>query len=95
MFVHVHSTQRPRPPQTAKNSQEETLTLLSWNPDRLGHATFLDASAMDYVIKHKIPIEMCLTSNLLYGPIHRLSMLFRNGVHSRLILIPDAKRPNH
>ncbi|TFK58367.1 adenosine deaminase-like protein, partial [Pluteus cervinus] len=51
--------------ETTSNSREETLKLLSYGPDRLGHATFLDDDAIDYVVKNKIPIEICLTSNLL------------------------------
>ncbi|KAM0749303.1 Metallo-dependent hydrolase [Meredithblackwellia eburnea MCA 4105] len=34
-------------------------------PDRLGHATFLTPETQEYVIKHRIPIEICLTSNLI------------------------------
>ncbi|KAF9449335.1 Metallo-dependent hydrolase [Macrolepiota fuliginosa MF-IS2] len=51
--------------ETLKNSPEETLKLLSFNPDRLGHATFLDEQARDIVLKNKTCIEICLTSNLL------------------------------
>lgn len=41
------------------------MRLLSLRPDRLGHATFLDAEAKQFVRDHNIAIEICLTSNLL------------------------------
>ncbi|EDQ98742.1 uncharacterized protein LACBIDRAFT_296801 [Laccaria bicolor S238N-H82] len=47
------------------STPEETLKLLSFQPDRLGHATFLNKEAMDIVIKNNICVEICLTSNLL------------------------------
>lgn len=34
-------------------------------PDRLGHATFLTNSAQQQVIRNKLPIEICITSNVL------------------------------
>ncbi|KAH9823433.1 hypothetical protein DFH28DRAFT_1092198 [Melampsora americana] len=34
-------------------------------PDRLGHATFLTASAQQHVIENELPIEICITSNVL------------------------------
>ncbi|KAF8885899.1 hypothetical protein CPB84DRAFT_1788069, partial [Gymnopilus junonius] len=51
--------------ETIKNSPEETMKLLSYNPDRLGHATFLDEEAIEVVLDKKMCIEICLTSNLL------------------------------
>jgi len=51
--------------ETAKNSPEDTLTLLSFKPDRLGHATFLNEEAKQIVIRDQIAIELCLSSNLL------------------------------
>ncbi|EDQ98638.1 uncharacterized protein LACBIDRAFT_298374 [Laccaria bicolor S238N-H82] len=47
------------------STPEETLKLLSFQPDRLGHATFLNKEAMDTVIKNNICVEICLNSNLL------------------------------
>ena len=41
------------------------MTLLSANPSRLGHATFLHAEAREKVLANKIAIEICLSSNLL------------------------------
>jgi adenosine deaminase len=54
--------------QTTKNSPEDTLTLLSFKPNRLGHATFLNEEAKKIVIRNQISIELCLSSNLLYVP---------------------------
>ncbi|KAG8953113.1 hypothetical protein FRC04_003060 [Tulasnella sp. 424] len=43
----------------------DTDTLLSTRPTRLGHATFLNDAEQTYIRDNKIPIEICLTSNLL------------------------------
>lgn len=51
--------------ETAENTVAETLRLLSYQPTRLGHATFLNDQAQQIVLRNKIPIELCLTSNLL------------------------------
>ncbi|KAH9927428.1 Metallo-dependent hydrolase [Epithele typhae] len=44
---------------------EETLELLSFKPDRLGHATFLDAAAKRVVRAEATCVEICLSSNLV------------------------------
>ncbi|KAF8518477.1 Metallo-dependent hydrolase [Gautieria morchelliformis] len=51
--------------ETPANTEEDTQTLLSSGPSRLGHATFLSTAARDIVLRERIPIEICLTSNLL------------------------------
>ncbi|GJE98018.1 Adenosine deaminase-like protein [Phanerochaete sordida] len=51
--------------ETPDNTHEDTLKLLSFKPDRLGHATFLDAGARDAVFSNNACVEICLTSNLL------------------------------
>ncbi|KIO26303.1 hypothetical protein M407DRAFT_74594 [Tulasnella calospora MUT 4182] len=43
----------------------DTDVLLSAHPTRLGHATFLNDAEQKYICDNKIPIEICLTSNLL------------------------------
>ncbi|KAI0761650.1 Metallo-dependent hydrolase [Trametes elegans] len=43
----------------------ETLQLLSFQPDRLGHATFLDGAAKRIVHTAEMCVEICLSSNLL------------------------------
>lgn len=63
-FPSIHAY--PHLDQTSANPQTETLHLLSFAPDRLGHATFLNDEAKDIVLKEKICIEICLSSNLLY-----------------------------
>ncbi|KAF8510946.1 Metallo-dependent hydrolase [Hysterangium stoloniferum] len=51
--------------ETVDNTETDTLTLLSFGPSRLGHATFLSPVAREIVLRDRIPIEICLTSNLL------------------------------
>lgn len=51
--------------QTVENTPEDTLKLLSFEPDRLGHATFLNDEAQASVVREKMTIEICLTSNFL------------------------------
>ncbi|KAK7048095.1 adenosine deaminase-like protein [Favolaschia claudopus] len=51
--------------ETTENTPADTLRLLQFQPNRLGHATFLDDEAKSLVLKNKTCIELCLTSNLL------------------------------
>lgn len=51
--------------QTTRNTPEETELLLSYAPDRLGHATFLDAPTREAVYASSTCVEICLSSNLL------------------------------
>ena len=51
--------------QTKENTPEDTLKLLSFKPDRVGHATFLNDEAQEFIVREKKAIEICLTSNLL------------------------------
>ncbi|XP_070619687.1 N6-Methyl-AMP deaminase [Erythrolamprus reginae] len=47
--------------------EDETRLLLGLSPDRIGHGTFLQTSELDLVDlvrRSKIPLELCLTSNL-------------------------------
>jgi len=41
------------------------MELLSCEPERLGHATYLDEEAKEVVLARRTCIEICLTSNLL------------------------------
>ncbi|CCL98930.1 uncharacterized protein FIBRA_00937 [Fibroporia radiculosa] len=52
----------------------EILQLLSFQPDRLGHATFLDSNAKDIVKRNKSCIEICLSSNLLCKTVQTLDV---------------------
>ncbi|KAL1786462.1 adenosine deaminase isoform X1 [Sigmodon hispidus] len=53
-----------------QNLLEETEMLLGLLPDRIGHGTFLNSSEggsldqVDFVRQHRIPLELCLTSNI-------------------------------
>ncbi|KAF7290771.1 Metallo-dependent hydrolase [Mycena indigotica] len=58
--------------ETAENSYEETKQLLSYQPNRLGHATFLDDEAKTLVRESKMCIEICLSSNILCKTVPRL-----------------------
>nr|KAF6482899.1 adenosine deaminase like [Rousettus aegyptiacus] len=55
---------------TIPNQKKETQVLLDLLPDRIGHGTFLNSSEggsldlVDFVKKHQIPLELCLTSNI-------------------------------
>lgn len=52
------------------NKEKETQMLLDLLPDRIGHGTFLntpEAGSVDqvnFVRQHRIPLELCLTSNI-------------------------------
>ena len=48
------------------NRPEEDRLLLSVAPDRIGHATHLLSTedSLSFVLEHRIPIELCLTSNV-------------------------------
>jgi adenosine deaminase len=39
--------------------------MLEIPPDRLGHATHLDPESKDFISSKNIPVEMCMTSNVL------------------------------
>ncbi|GAB5586164.1 hypothetical protein Unana1_01064 [Umbelopsis nana] len=43
----------------------EAPSLLAISPDRLGHATLLDNACRNHIYQHQIPIEICMTSNVL------------------------------
>ncbi|KAJ7028385.1 Metallo-dependent hydrolase [Mycena alexandri] len=58
--------------ETLDNSAEETLQLLSYSPDRLGHATFLNDEAKSLVRENKSCIEICLSSNLFCKTVTKL-----------------------
>ena len=53
-----------------KESQSETKALLDSRPDRIGHGTCLRVEdggyqeLVDFVAQHRIPLELCLTSNV-------------------------------
>ena len=78
---------------------EETSLLLSLCPDRLGHGTFIhqevggSGELEDRVLTHKIPIEVCLTSNVKGQTVsnyenHHLSWWHKRG-HPVIICTDD------
>ncbi|KAI8820215.1 uncharacterized protein EV422DRAFT_497052 [Fimicolochytrium jonesii] len=44
---------------------DESLSMLSIPPDRLGHATYMSDEVRQRVYQERIPIEICMTSNVL------------------------------
>ncbi|KAF7364557.1 Metallo-dependent hydrolase [Mycena venus] len=58
--------------ETPANPADETIQLLSYAPDRLGHATFLNDEAKAIVRGNKTCIELCLSSNLLCKTVTKL-----------------------
>ena len=78
---------------------EETALLLSAQPDRLGHGTFLhrdsggNQEVEDKVVAAKIPIEVCLTSNVKGQTVanfenHHLAIWLKRG-HPVIICTDD------
>ncbi|KAH9836646.1 Metallo-dependent hydrolase [Rhodofomes roseus] len=53
---------------------EEIQQLLSYEPDRLGHATFLDETSKELVRNSNSCIEICLSSNLLCKTVDNLDV---------------------
>lgn len=66
--VTLHIAEIPETP------AEEIQRLLSYEPDRLGHATFLDETSKELVRKSNSCIEICLSSNLLCKTVDNLDM---------------------
>ena len=69
---------------------EETKELLSCEPERLGHGTYLDEEAMEVVLARRTCIEICLTSNLLcvnFFLFLRSSSLSPSRVLSRVVRV--------
>jgi len=66
LFLTLHIGESPK-----EEGQLECLEILQ--PDRVGHAVFLQDEAKKWVLERKIPIEMCLTSGVLAGMIAEFS----------------------
>ncbi|KAI8870029.1 Metallo-dependent hydrolase [Ramicandelaber brevisporus] len=78
LFLTVHIGEVPE-------NVPEGLSLLALNPDRLGHATHLSPEAYALVKERKIPVEACLTSNLLCKTVpsielHHIHGYLRDGI---------------
>ncbi|GAW01630.1 Metallo-dependent hydrolase [Lentinula edodes] len=54
-------------------SLDRRMGLLSYAPNRLGHATFLDEQARDLVLKDRMLVEVCLSSNIICKTVPNLS----------------------
>lgn len=48
-----------------KENMVEAPDLLAFGPDRLGHATFLDDASRQHIYGNNIPVEICMTSNVV------------------------------
>ncbi|KAG8780623.1 hypothetical protein FRC16_003086 [Serendipita sp. 398] len=80
--------------ETKENTQQDVMTLLSAEPSRLGHATFLDEATQAIVLanKDKMAVEICLSSNLLCNTVndlkdHHINWWLENGL--RLAICTD------
>lgn len=51
----------------------ECEALMEIGMDRIGHGTFLPDSVYKTILRKKIPVEICLTSNLLCGTVSEAS----------------------
>jgi adenosine deaminase len=47
------------------NETDQMLLLTKLEPKRIGHGVYLSSEAKEWVLKHQIPIEVCLTSSVL------------------------------
>ncbi|KAH9920323.1 Metallo-dependent hydrolase [Fomitopsis serialis] len=66
--VTLHIAEIPETP------ADEIQQLLSYEPDRLGHATFLDETSKELVRNSSSCIEICLSSNLLCKTVDNLDV---------------------
>ena len=68
--------------------------LLAFGPDRLGHATLLDDEQRETIYKNNIPIEVCMTSNIVsktvdtFADHHIKDLLVEN--HPFVICVSDS-----
>lgn len=58
LYLALHLGESPK-----ETTQKELLEMLK--PDRIGHGVFLEASALDWIVEHQVPIEVCLSSSFL------------------------------
>ena len=75
---------------------QELEVMLSLNPDRLGHCTFVPKHLMDIIVERRIPMEICLTSNVVCGTVqeyarHHLVHLWKERGYRELILCTDDR----
>ncbi|KAI9328876.1 adenosine deaminase-like protein [Obelidium mucronatum] len=87
----IHFAEVENPPE-----EGELEAMLNLNPDRLGHCTFVPLHMWDEIIARKIPLEICLTSNVLTGTVeeysrHHLRYLWHERGYRELILCTDDR----
>ncbi|TPX69533.1 hypothetical protein CcCBS67573_g06822 [Chytriomyces confervae] len=83
----IHFAEIETPPE-----EDELLTILSLNPDRLGHCTFVPDHIMATMRARKIPIEICLSSNVVGGTVnsfeaHHLKQLWDSGYPRECLIL--------
>lgn len=66
------------------NSDDESLEMINFGVDRIGHGTFINDENLNIILKRKIAVECCLTSNLKCRTIntynnHHFMKLFNNN----------------
>jgi adenosine deaminase len=86
LFVGLHMGELP-------GELNQTLILDQVNPDRICHGAFLDQSALEWVVRNRIPIEVCLSSSLSTRVIakaedHPALLLYQQG-HPVVICTED------
>jgi adenosine deaminase len=84
--------------ETKENTQHDIMTLLSARPSRLGHAAFLHEEARQIVLQEKIPIEICLSSNLLCKIVddlesHHINYWLENDLPLAICVRPHSRLP--
>ena len=55
------------------NNPEDTDEIIDFKPDRLGHAAVLNKNQIEKIIENKIPVEVCLSSNMTTKACERIS----------------------
>lgn len=54
---------------TPSKAAAQLRVLEQLQPDRIGHGVFLSAQAEDWILRHRVPIEVCPSSSVLAGMI--------------------------